>query len=218
MHDIPHDGSLVRAFATPASKDDSRLALGRQLEFSSPKHMDYVSSSFLSSWRSEKSSDVFSSPQKFSPLQLKSSPSVSDPQQQANKQRSSSADSVRKLVARCTFLRIGKRFSGKSSTSNGSNKCTKQQPPPLPMSQLPSLADCSEPECETTGESPACVNVPWELPPNYVDMIFGKEPSSLPVEGSSKIENVKSEGTKVEKIYKTGFLPPTPTVAVKSTK
>ena len=147
----------------------------------SPKHTsdDYVSSSLLSSWRNA-SSDVLemSSSSKSYLASLSSHPadstaaagvySLDDPSRR-QKQRSSSADSVRKLAAvvKWPFSLFSKKHSSSKTTSSKSQ-----------LQQLAKPDDKPPPPLEEAESIHGKGSEPWDLPPNYVDMIFtkGKDP------------------------------------------
>lgn len=104
---------------------------------------DYVSSSLLSSWRSSSSDRT----------------AMRDVKQQ--QQRSSSADSVKRMVKRF--------FSRKSSVKVPTLK-TATHTDQNPFDKFEGVGACAGLKVDPAED------MPWDLPPNYVDMIFSKDP------------------------------------------
>lgn len=99
------------------------------------------------------------------------------------KQRSSSAEGVRRIISKYSFLR---NFSRKHASTKTSAPPVHSSPPPPPPPQAPPPTALSDAEmCGLVGVSGVLSEAgsppvgekqaPWELPPNYVDMIFIKD-------------------------------------------
>jgi len=108
---------------------------------------DYVSSSLLSSWRSSSSDRTLTRDIK-----------------QQQQQRSSSADSVKRIVKRF----FSKKLGVKSPSSKGSAFSSDHNV----LDRFHDAGACASFKSETADAE----DMPWGLPPNYVDMIFTRDP------------------------------------------
>lgn len=111
---------------------------------------DYVSSSLLSSWRSSSTDRTACG-----------STAAGTRGPPAAAARSSSADSVRRIVRRFFAKKLNVRKAPSSSSS------------PLATAAGYKLEECPSPSALLKMEPSA--GGPWDLPPNYVDMIFSRE-------------------------------------------
>ena len=101
------------------------------------------------------------------------------------KQRSSSADSVRRLVAKCSLLRFARKQTTKAPKASTSGVS-------LPVDPTQKHFDEQLDEGQTPGVSKDQKAPPWELPPNYVDMIFTKDPPAT-IDASKKDNVIKQQ-------------------------
>jgi hypothetical protein len=108
---------------------------------------DYVSSSLLSSWRSSSSDRTASRDFK-----------------QQQQQRSSSADSVKRIVKRFFSKKLGVKVPSLKGPSHSSEHGVFEK-----YQDVGASAGLKA-NSSGVGESP------WDLPPNYVDMIFTRDP------------------------------------------
>ena len=130
---------------------------------------DYVYSSVLSDWRNLSPDRSESKPNAMPPNQATAEVGASGggvPDETGRKQRSSSADSVKRLMAK-----LQDRFTRKAPKPKSSQ--------PSPTVHHPQKAfdkvvhgnmDAAFDDTAKDGSAP------WELPPNYVDMIFTRDP------------------------------------------
>jgi hypothetical protein len=128
---------------------------------------DYVSSSLLSSWRSSSSDRTASRDFK-----------------QQQQQRSSSADSVKRIVKRFFSKKLGVKVPSLKGAAHSSEQNV--------FEKFQDVGACASLKANSTGIGES----PWDLPPNYVDMIFTRDPitnenQSDLVEGSSKCGSFK---------------------------
>jgi hypothetical protein len=122
---------------------------------------DYVSSSLLSSWRSMSSDRTAG--REFTSVPV---PGAAKQQPQ---QRSSSADSVKRIVKRF-FSKKLRVLSLKTDTHSSSERGLFDTFDELSSGAIAASASSYKPDRDATDESR------WDLPPNYVDMIFTKDP------------------------------------------
>jgi hypothetical protein len=126
---------------------------------------DYVSSSLLSSWRSSSTDRTIAS------RDVTVRAPTSAPKQQ---QRSSSADSVRKLVKRFFVRKLGSRMS--SATKPEALSCNDAAAAAAHSSSVFGNFDEIEACSSMKGNTKGMGDCGWDLPPNYVDMIFTRDP------------------------------------------
>lgn len=93
------------------------------------------------------------------------------------KQRSSSAEGVRRIISKYSFLRnFSRKYANTLKTSAVHSSPPQEPPPPLPSdAELCEMAGVSGVLSEAGSPPAEEKQAPWELPPNYVDMIFIKD-------------------------------------------
>lgn len=92
------------------------------------------------------------------------------------KQRSSSAEGVRRIISKYSFLRNFSRKHTSTKTSAVHSSPPQAPPrPPLSDAELCGLVGVSGVLSEAGSPPVGEKQAPWELPPNYVDMIFIKD-------------------------------------------
>lgn len=160
MHSVALTSSKVqsRKGALPAVPYQAH-----KMPFADSDTGDYVSSSLLSSWRSTSSDRTASAHRDFSstPASVK----------QQSQQRSSSADSVKRIVKHFFSKKLGIRvLSLKTDNHGGSERGLFDTFDELPSGAIAATGGGYKPDQSAADDSR------WDLPPNYVDMIFTKDP------------------------------------------
>jgi hypothetical protein len=118
---------------------------------------DYVSSSLLSSWRSASSDRAMT--REVTQCSVQSAVCAAPGATARQQQRSSSADSVRRLVKRFFVRKLGSKVPASKISHEAAQSV---------------FGNYDDIEASVKGSTKGDSH--WDLPPNYVDMIFTRDP------------------------------------------